>query len=153
MLIKQYAYLSSSYDSFVIRVMNLHALIIIIGESWFPISWLRAVSIVVKLLHRSKYPGFEFLWKGHHAFTGCDYTSSFVSQWKFKPLRILTNSKQIQSVYQDLSNQPLISDKNRKGLEKFTCKMNGGLFFSNIHRKSSVSKSKRKISDKYQLGI
>ena len=67
-----------------------------------------------------------------HAFTGCDSTSSFIRKDKLKPLRFLINNKLIQSVFQDIGNQPHISEKTRTELEKFTCKIYGGTVISNI---------------------
>ena len=70
---------------------------------------------------------------GFHAFTGCDSTSSFVRKGKLKPLRFLTNSREFQSIFQDIGEQPHTSDITRKGLEKFTCKIYGGSEISNIN--------------------
>ena len=36
---------------------------------------------------------------GFHAFTGCDSTSSFVRKGKVKPLKLLKNSKHIQTIF------------------------------------------------------
>ena len=88
--------------------------------------------IDVNFLYQSMSADFISSLLGFHAFTGCESTSSFVRKGKLKPLRFLINSKLIQSVFQDIGNQPHISEKTRKDLEKFTCKIYGGTVISNI---------------------
>ena len=61
----------------------------------------------------------------YHAFTGCDYTSSFSRRGKVKPLKILENLDTIQDVFVRLSEQDEISDSDVSEIESFVCKMYG----------------------------
>jgi hypothetical protein len=45
----------------------------------------------------------------YHAFTGCDYTSSFSRRGKVKPLKILENLEVVQDVFVNLSQQQELS--------------------------------------------
>ena len=93
----------------------------------------KRVWIDIKSLHQSMSEDLISSLLGFHAFTGCDSTSSFVRKGKLKPLRFLTNSREFQSIFQDIGEQPHTSDITRKGLEKFTCKIYGGSEISNIN--------------------
>ena len=69
--------------------------------------------IDINFLHQSMSTAFISSLLGFHTFTGCDSTSSFVRKGKLKPLRFLINNRLIQSVFQDIGNQPHISEKTR----------------------------------------
>ena len=50
-----------------------------------------------------------------------------------KPFIFLKNSTVIQSTFQDIGNQPQLSEYTRKELETFTCKIYGSSVISNIN--------------------
>ena len=77
--------------------------------------------IDISLLHQSMKDDLISSLLGFHAFTGCDSTSSFVRKGKLTPFRLLNNSKQFQSTFQGIGEQPSISQKIKEELENFTC--------------------------------
>lgn len=62
----------------------------------------------------------------YHAFTGCDYTSSFNRKGKIKPLKMLEQNPNLQEVF---FNMPLseenIPDESMSTIESFVCQMYG----------------------------
>ena len=62
---------------------------------------------------------------GFHAFTGCDYTASFMRKGKGRPYQHMVEEKTYISVFQSLGNTPEVSDEDIKTLESFVCRMYG----------------------------
>ena len=55
---------------------------------------------------------------GIHAFTGCDYTASFLNKWKVKPLEKMLKNDSMIRVFFSLGE---VSFDIIRGLEKFVC--------------------------------
>lgn len=62
---------------------------------------------------------------GFHAFTGCDYTSSFVRQGKVRPFAKLENNQEAQKAFHCLATDKQQSQKTQTTLQKFTTIMYG----------------------------
>ena len=61
---------------------------------------------------------------GLHAFTGCNYTSSFLNKGKVKPMDIMMKSEEFLDALAKLGNGPL-SDATFQTCEKFVCHLYG----------------------------
>lgn len=57
---------------------------------------------------------------GFHAFTGCDYTSSFVRKGKIRPFAKLEKNKEAQKAFQSLATEKEQSQRTQKTLQMFT---------------------------------
>ena len=57
---------------------------------------------------------------GFHAFTGCDYTSSFVRKGKIKPFAKLQKNKEALKAFQSLAIEKQQSQQTQKTLQTFT---------------------------------
>ena len=60
---------------------------------------------------------------GFHAFTGCDFTSSFYRKGKVRQLDILFKSSEYATTFADLSNPD--AELNMENIEAFVCEMYG----------------------------
>ena len=61
----------------------------------------------------------------YHAFTGCDYTSSFNRKGKIKPFKLLQKNPELQDALLNLSYSEGISDDIKSIIESFVCQMYG----------------------------
>ena len=63
---------------------------------------------------------------GLHAFTGCDFTASFLRKGKVKPYDIVESSKEFQETFSKLGTDSWDTvDEICKDLEKFVCVLYG----------------------------
>ena len=60
-----------------------------------------------------------------HAFTGSDYTSSFMNKGKIRAFQIMMNEKSFTNAFATLGNSGDISDLTAKEIERFTCTLYG----------------------------
>ena len=61
----------------------------------------------------------------YHAFTGCDYTSSFNRKGKIKPFKLLKKNPELQEAFLNLSHSEGISHDIKSIIESFVCQMYG----------------------------
>ena len=61
----------------------------------------------------------------YHAFTGCDYTSSFNRKGKIKPFKLFEKNSELQETFPNLSHSEGISDDIKSIIESFVCQMYG----------------------------
>ena len=61
----------------------------------------------------------------YHAFTGCDYTSSFNRKGKIKPFKLLQKNPELQEAFLNLSHSEGTSDDIKSIIESFVCQMYG----------------------------
>ena len=60
----------------------------------------------------------------YHAFTGCDYTSSFNRKGKIKPFKLIEKNPELQETFLNLSHSEGISD-DIKSIKSFVCQIYG----------------------------
>ena len=58
---------------------------------------------------------------GIHAFTGCDYTASFLNKGKVKPLEKMLKNDSMIRVFFSLGENSEVSSDIIRGVEKFVC--------------------------------
>ena len=61
----------------------------------------------------------------YHAFTGCDYTSSFNKKGKIKPFKSLEKNPELQEAFLNLSHSEGISDDIKSTMESFVRQIYG----------------------------
>ena len=61
----------------------------------------------------------------YHAFTGCDYTSSFCRKGKVKPFKMLQQDTDAQRAFFQLGTEMNISENTIAAIQKYTCFMYG----------------------------
>ena len=61
----------------------------------------------------------------YHAFSGCDYTTSFNRKGKIKPFKLLEKNAELQEAFLNLSHSEGISDNIKSIMESFVCQMYG----------------------------
>ena len=61
----------------------------------------------------------------YHAFTGCDYTSSFNWKGKIKPFKLLEKNPELQEAFLNPSHSDSISDDIKSIIESIVCQMHG----------------------------
>ena len=61
----------------------------------------------------------------YHAFTGCDYTSSFNRKGKIMPSKLLEKNPKLQEAFLNLSHSEGISDDIKSIIKFFVCQMYG----------------------------
>ena len=61
----------------------------------------------------------------YHAFTGCDYTSSFNRKGKIKPFKLLEKNPELQEAFLNPSHSDSISDDIKSIIESIVCQMHG----------------------------
>jgi len=59
----------------------------------------------------------------YHAFTGCDYTSSFNRKGKIRPLKLLQKNHDAQAAFSQLGRETEVSEDTVVNIEKFVCEM------------------------------
>ena len=69
---------------------------------------------------------------GFHAFTGCDYTPSFVCKGKLRPFNLLLKNECAQEALAKLGESEIIDEGCIKGVEKFACCMYGNKAVNSI---------------------
>jgi len=70
----------------------------------------------------------------YHAFTGCDYTSSFVRRGKVKPFQLLQKQKQFISAFLHLGLSASVDEDTLLGIEHFVCGMYGRPTYKDINK-------------------
>jgi hypothetical protein len=60
-----------------------------------------------------------------HAFTGCDYTASFLGKGKVRPLNLMLRSDEYSNVFSNLGNTTVPASCDVVMVEKFTCTLYG----------------------------
>ena len=61
----------------------------------------------------------------YHAFTGCDYTSSFDRKGKIKPFKLFKKNPEFQEAFLNLSHSEGIFNDIKSIIESFACQMYG----------------------------
>ena len=61
----------------------------------------------------------------YHAFTGCDYTSSFMKNGKVKPFKLLEKNEVVQDALIALGEINYLEQDNTEVLEKYVCQLYG----------------------------
>jgi hypothetical protein len=69
----------------------------------------------------------------YHAFSGCDYTSSFVRRGKVKPFELLKKTPSFLQTFGDLGSAETFSCEQSMALERFVCAMYGKAQFSDCN--------------------
>ena len=69
---------------------------------------------------------------GLHAFTGCDYASSFLNKGKIKPMDIMMKNEEFLDALAKLGSGPL-SDTTLKACEKYVCNLYGKEKLSSVN--------------------
>ena len=59
----------------------------------------------------------------YDAFTGCDYTSSFMKTGKVKPFKLLQKNEAVQDALIDLGEVNFLEQDNTEVLEKYICQL------------------------------
>ena len=70
---------------------------------------------------------------GLHAFTGCDYISSFCRHGKKRPFKIATKDQQCMDAFAALGRLPF-SESAEEKIEEFTCRMYGHKRLKDINK-------------------
>ena len=70
---------------------------------------------------------------GLHAFTGCDFTSSFLGKGKVKPYEYMQKSTSFQHAFERLGENVIPEETVIKTLEEFVCKMYGKPKLDNVN--------------------
>jgi len=69
----------------------------------------------------------------YHAFSGCDYTSSFIRRGKVKPFELLKRTPSFLQTFDDLGSAETLSYEQSRALERFVCAMYGKTQFSDCN--------------------
>ena len=70
----------------------------------------------------------------YHAFTGCDYTSSFNRKGKIKPFKLIEKNPELQETFLNLSHSEGISDDIKSFSEYFMRQMYGRKKTNSVHQ-------------------
>ena len=62
---------------------------------------------------------------GLHAFTGCDYTASFLNKGKQRPMELMLNSEEFKAAFAELGMNDSLSEETLSTCEIFVCHMYG----------------------------
>ena len=62
---------------------------------------------------------------GLHAFTGCDYTASFLNKGKIKPLELMMKNDEFKTFFAELGACEVLSDEIIRNCERFVCHLYG----------------------------
>ena len=69
----------------------------------------------------------------YHAFTGCDYTSSFMKKGKVKPFKLLQKNEAVQDALIALGEINSLEQDNNEVLEKYVCQLYGQKKISDVN--------------------
>lgn len=81
---------------------------------------------------------------GFHAFSGCDYTSSFVRKGKVRPYAMLEKNPNIQKAFHDLAIDKNISPSTKGYLQAFTA----GIYGAKEKNKDTLNAYRYKVFEK-----
>jgi len=69
-----------------------------------------------------------------HAFTGCDYTSSFVRRGKVKPFQIMAMNEDFTETFGQLGLSDTVDEDTQKVIEQFVCAIYGKPLYRDVNK-------------------